>query len=257
MKKLFFVMLMAMVSDGISQETYRFVKVPEKFDSFKEENQYQLNALTAFLFEKAGYEAIYKEPLPAGIDVCDILSADVLDESGFLKSKVVLVLEDCQGNVVFRSEKGKSNRKDYKGSFQEALRDAFASLDQPLKRSRKQQVDIDPNRAAEGTAEKAEKKGAPILENPVVNENSDRATKFVNANVTYSLRPSTLGYELYREDEPERVATLVQSEGGKNFIYTSKNLNGNAFFDSEGNLIIEYVDEQTGLLAIVRYKLKE
>ena len=57
---------------------------------------------------------------------CNLLKADVKNESNMMTSKLRLVLTDCANKEVFSSEVGKSREKEYKKSYQEALRNALA-----------------------------------------------------------------------------------------------------------------------------------
>lgn len=44
-------------------------------------------------------------------------------------TSLTLLLKDCQGNIVFKSKEGKSREKEYRVSYNLALREAFTSLD--------------------------------------------------------------------------------------------------------------------------------
>ena len=48
----------------------------------------------------------------------------------------------------------------------------------------------------------------------------------------------------------------MKSGGGENYLYSSKNVSGNAFFDRQGNLIVEYLDPNSQQLVSIHYKLK-
>lgn len=236
---------------------YKYVRVPEKFEDFKEENQYQINALTAFLLEKVGYDALYKESQPAGVDPCDILKAAVHNESGIFKSRLYLTLEDCNGNIVFKSEEGESREKEYKTSYHEALRNAFASVTQlqPKPATAIKTVVVDPVVTSE---ERAVKKEAPILENPKKSTETKISERtFSNGSDLFILKEVPSGYHLFKKGEEERVASLMRSSSGENYIYVSKNLQGNAFFDRDKNLVVEYIDPNTQLLSTVTYKAKD
>jgi hypothetical protein len=78
----------------------------------------------------------------------------------------------------------------------------------------------------------------------------------VNGNVTYNLRSTPEGFEMFRGGDAETFATLIKSGGGENYLYSSKNVSGNAFFDTQGNLIVEYLDPNTQQLVNVIYKPK-
>ncbi len=104
------------------------VVVPNKFAFLKSDNEYQLNILTKFLIEKQGFKAYMENEVPAELlnTPCNLLKADVKNESNMMTSKLRLVLTDCANKVVFSSEVGKSREKEYKKSYQEALRNALA-----------------------------------------------------------------------------------------------------------------------------------
>lgn len=104
------------------------VVVPNKFSFLKSDNEYQLNILTKFLIEKQGFKAYMENEVPAELlnTPCNLLKADVKNESNMMTSKLRLVLTDCANKEVFSSEVGKSREKEYKKSYQEALRNALA-----------------------------------------------------------------------------------------------------------------------------------
>ena len=104
------------------------VVVPNKFAFLKSDNEYQLNILTKFLIEKQGFKAYMENEVPAKLlnTPCNLLKADVKNESNMMTSKLRLVLTDCANKEVFSSEVGKSREKEYKKSYQEALRNALA-----------------------------------------------------------------------------------------------------------------------------------
>jgi hypothetical protein len=111
---------------------YKYVIVPNKFDFLKEQDQYQLNSLTKFLFNKYGFEAIMEGdvyPVDLGGNRCLALRSDVLKESGMFKTKLTVELKDCNDQVVYTSVVGESREKEYKKSYVEALRQAFKSIE--------------------------------------------------------------------------------------------------------------------------------
>ncbi|MEE9408756.1 MAG: hypothetical protein V3V28_11855 [Polaribacter sp.] len=60
---------------------------------------------------------------------CLALTADVVDESSLFKVKSKIQLKDCFGVVIYTSQEGRSKEKDYKKSYHEAIRKAYASLE--------------------------------------------------------------------------------------------------------------------------------
>lgn len=274
-----FILLISFNSFGQEEEKI-YVHVPEKFEFLKEENRYQLNALTAFLFEKYGFNSLYKKTQPVRIGACNIYRADVHDESNFLTTRLSISLTDCNNEVVFKSEIGKSKEKDYKKSYHEALREAAKSLNgitSELKQTAISNV-MQQNDASEekksSSEEASQIKELPkdILGDPVISSKEIKASQqakidaqnkevtnfrsYIYREETYYLRDTSVGYELLREGKEEKFATLIKSGGGENFIFSSNDFSGNAFFDSEGNLLVEYLDPDSGELNTVLYSLQ-
>jgi len=132
MKPKFLYLLLLVSSFGFAQSVndYVGVIVPLKYDFLKSDNQYRLSTLTKFNLKKAGFEAFYaNEAFPVGYNErCSLLNVDVLKDSGFLTTKLYIVLKDCNNKEIFKSEIGKSKEKDYEVAYTEALNMAFQSV---------------------------------------------------------------------------------------------------------------------------------
>jgi len=61
------------------------------------------------------------------------------------------------------------------------------------------------------------------------------------------------GFELYKIGEDNKFATLHESGSGKSYIYVSAKVQGNAYFDEGGNLVVEYFDPASGQLVSLKY----
>lgn len=112
--------------------SYKYILVPKQFEFQKSADQYQLNSLTKFLFEKSGFKALFSdENFPADLagNSCLGLKAKVNNASGMFSTKMNLELTDCYNQVVFATKEGKSKEKDYKTAYHEALRMAFADIE--------------------------------------------------------------------------------------------------------------------------------
>jgi len=115
-----------------SLNDYKYVIVPNKYDFFKEADKYQLNSLTKFLFEKNGFTAIMKGdnyPIDMQNNRCLALNSDVINGSGVFKTKLQVVLRDCNDQIVYESKMGETREKDYATAYNLALRDAFKSFE--------------------------------------------------------------------------------------------------------------------------------
>ncbi|WP_412984029.1 hypothetical protein [Pontimicrobium sp. IMCC45349] len=115
-----------------SVNDYKYVIVPNRYDFLNEDNKYQLNALTEFLFNKYGFNAIMKnEQFPQDLysNSCLALVSNVTKHKGAFKTKLQIELRNCKNELIFSSEIGESREKDYKAAFNLALRDAFKSVE--------------------------------------------------------------------------------------------------------------------------------
>ena len=110
---------------------YKYIIVPKKYSFLNESDQYQVNSLTEFLFNKYGFQAFMEgEGYPDDLNQnrCLALTSDVIKESGLFKVKLQMVLEDCNGMPVYTTKIGESREKDYSKAYNEALRNAFEEL---------------------------------------------------------------------------------------------------------------------------------
>lgn len=170
----------------INLNKYKYIIVPKKFDFLKQENQYRLNELSAFLFNKNGFIALTEGsdyPKDLLSNRCLALNSDVLKESGMLKTKLKIVLKNCNDKIIYTSNIGQSREKQYKVAYNIALRDAFNSF-KALNYSFKPDV-VAPkkqNKAEENT-QYLEHKPKPVK------AELDKATKVTTPNVT----PHNLG----------------------------------------------------------------
>ncbi|GAA3616454.1 hypothetical protein Q4Q39_01110 [Flavivirga amylovorans] len=137
MKTKFFSLIITcfIVANVFSQSNlsdYKYVIVPNKFDFLKQKDQYQLNSLAQFLFKKYGFEALMEgDAYPEDLirNRCLALRSDVSKETGMFKTKLAIQLKDCNDQIVYSSNLGESREKDYAKAYNEALRNAFKSIE--------------------------------------------------------------------------------------------------------------------------------
>ena len=135
-KKIVFTISFILISFyGIAQKSinnYKYIILPTSFEFSKSEDQYQLNSLLKFLFNKYGYEAYFgNDDLPQDLigNRCLALNAEALKgKGGIFKTKLEIELKDCFGNIVMTSQEGQSREKEYKKAYTEALRNAFETF---------------------------------------------------------------------------------------------------------------------------------
>ena len=134
MKNLLFITLSLIFTAGFAQNAtvndYQYVIVPLKYDFQKSDNQYRLNTLTKFLLEKEGFEVFFEGEQPDALrnSPCEVLKADVVNQSNVFTTKLIFQLKDCYGTVVVETEEGKSKIKEYEPSYHEAFRNAFKGI---------------------------------------------------------------------------------------------------------------------------------
>ncbi|MEM7486514.1 MAG: hypothetical protein AAF348_15005 [Bacteroidota bacterium] len=112
-------------------DDYKYIIVPKKFDSYKEENKYQTSTTIKHLFTQRGFNVVYDDALPTELskDRCMGLLVNLEDNSSMFSTKTVLVLKDCQSNEVFRTVEGRSKIKEFRAAYSDALKKSFASFD--------------------------------------------------------------------------------------------------------------------------------
>lgn len=136
MNKAFYIFSFLILSNlsSFSQSSindYKYIIVPTQFEFLKEQDQYKINSLTKFLFNKYGYVAFMQnEDLPQDLrnNRCLALTADVVNMNTLLKTKMQIELKDCNGNLIMASDIGESREKMYEKAYNLALRDAFKTF---------------------------------------------------------------------------------------------------------------------------------
>lgn len=115
-----------------SINSYKYILVPKQFEFQKSPDQYQINSLTKFLFEKAGFTVLFTDdlfPEDLAANRCLALMASVNNHSGMLSTKMNIELLDCYSNKIFSTKEGMSREKEYKKAYQEAIRSAFVDIE--------------------------------------------------------------------------------------------------------------------------------
>jgi len=114
-----------------SVNNYKYIIVPKIYSFLGEEDKYQLNSLTKFLFNKYGYTAFFNdEDLPNDLSNsrCLALYTDVIEEKGLFKTKLRIDLKDCGGILVMSSKSGETREKEFAKAYNLAFRDAFETF---------------------------------------------------------------------------------------------------------------------------------
>ena len=260
-------LFMSIISKSFSQKSlndYSYVIVSEQFEFQQEKDKYQLNSLTKFLFNKYGFHAYFDREVPLNVFRCDGLWAEAEGTPGFIITKVQLVLRDCTGEVIYRTNYGKSKVKDYKKAYYESVRNAFNDI---IKLNVNQKdievVDIEITSESQNLTDNT--KNLSVVETSIVATNSIKKTplkkveptieKTINLNLplnkytnynymgtVFLLRKTAIGYSLYQElidtdDDLLFIGKIDVKDSQINFK-NEKNKILEVFFDESNNLII-------------------
>jgi hypothetical protein len=134
MRRFILLFLLSIAFSGYAQNTinnYKYVILPTKFSFSSEKDQYKLNSLAKLFLEEKGFKVYYDdEELPAEImsNKCNALSFDLLSKKTMFSTNLTILLKDCKKDTIFKSKEGKSREKEYRVSYNMAMRDAFTSL---------------------------------------------------------------------------------------------------------------------------------
>ena len=141
---------------------YKYIVVPTSYSFLGEEDRYQLNSLTKFLFNKYGFTALFQnEEFPNDLkrNRCLATFVKVENEKGFLRTKLRIDLLDCNGDLVMSSRVGATNEKEFAKAYNLALRDAFVTYQtlgykyEPLKEDKAESVEPMPSQTKSASVE--------------------------------------------------------------------------------------------------------
>ena len=110
---------------------YKYLIVPQQLKFLKEIDQYQTSSLIKFLLKKNGFTVILdteQYPLELRKDLCKALNVTIIKESSMFKTSIRLELKDCFKQLVYASDTGTSRSKEYKKSYQEAIRNMHGTM---------------------------------------------------------------------------------------------------------------------------------
>ncbi|MBB2147876.1 hypothetical protein [Pedobacter gandavensis] len=229
MKRYVFILFLFFSFSGFAQtiNNYKYVVVPEKFPFLKTANLYGLNDLAKFLIEQKGFTPYFDNAeLPADLanNKCKALNLEVIERKTMFTTNLTLLLKDCQGNILFKSKEGKSREKEYKASYNFALRDAFTSLDSL-------------NYVAMATPTTLPvAQQTPVQQTPVAI--APAKAEVIVAEGTLYAQPITNGFQLINT-APKVVLTLLTTTVQDYFIAKNETAHGIAF-KRNGEWFFEY-----------------
>lgn len=228
-------------SQGVNN--YQYVIVPKKFDSFKSDDRFGLNTAVKLLLQKYGFKAYFSDESFADdtVNRCDFLTADLINESGIMVTKVRVALKDCKGNIVYKTELGTSREKQYSIAYNQALRAAAKSFETLGYRY-------------EGKVSSSE----PTVEKPVVrvsetriesvstpNSNEKPTVRVIDNKIEskpntpfFFAQPTANGYQVV-DNEPKVIMRLYNTSQKNVFTADKNGVNGTVLL-KDGQWVFEY-----------------
>ena len=239
LKYLLIVVLVLSSSVIIGQRSlneYKYVIVPNRFDFLKNNDQYQLNSLTKFLYKKEGFKTLYGgdvRPVELVNNSCLGLTTRVNNNSGMLNTKLEIELLNCRNEIVFTSAEGRSKEKDYKKGYHEALRRAFKSITE-LKYSYEP---VKESIVAETQVEK-EKVTIPVeVKEVVAIKESNGVAKTIAIKEEDKVINNIEAQEVKDIKNEVEVKELTELEASTNLLYAQANPYGFQLVDSTPKVI--------------------
>ncbi|WP_406825651.1 hypothetical protein [Pedobacter sp. KACC 23697] len=236
MKRYLFIILLAISFSVQAQSNvanYKYIIVPEKFSFLKQVNQYGLNTLTKTLFEEKGFTVYFDNteiPQEIAADRCKALVVELQEKNSMFVTNVSILLKDCRGAVVIKSNEGKSREKEYNTSYNLALRDAFTSFndfnyvaDQPTTATSTVPLPATTN---------AETKTVPVPVDQITTNKTEQQEALLYA------QPVSNGYQLI-DATPKIIMTLLKTSIADCYISNNGNANG-IVIKKNGNWFFEY-----------------
>ena len=239
---------------------YKFIVVPDRFDFLKQKDEYKTSSLTKFLLKKNGFTVfLNSEQYPKDLidNPCSGLKALVLDKSSMFKVKVIIELRDCSNRLLYTSKEGVSKLKEFKKGFQEAIRNAHASMNdvvyepfllETIGKDKKEIVTVNPVLVKEVKEVKLE------VELPGINNIEEAAqvspTNNIALDSTLYAQPKENGFQLINL-KPQVVFVILNTSVKGVFVIKDKN---GLLYKKGENWIAEFYEG--GEIVVKKYSIK-
>jgi hypothetical protein len=225
-----FLLLSIKTFSQLPTNKYKYIIVPTKYTFTSEPNQFQINVLTRVLLKETEFEIVMSEgekfPQELAENQCLGLKANVIKDGGLFTTTLRFELKNCFGNMVFESA-GTSREKAFKEAYHECLKQAIHEFQVVSK----QYLKYDGEEEEQTIEVKAEIESKTFSEKAIQYENNERDFWLVKQNDDYIL---------YLDQGKTVYATLEKADRGT-FAFDSEDIDGAAYFDANGNLIVEYL----------------
>lgn len=219
---------------------FKYIVVAQQYDFQSEPDKFNFNDLAVFLLKKNGLNVFTNGGvLPADYNkgTCNALNLKIT-KSGFLETRLDVSFEDCDNNVVFKTQTGKSRKKTFEKAYHEALRDALSSLDGYTYKYMPATVT---NNSLNETLTEVEE---VIIATPDNNNSDHNLIKPSSINVTHQTNDSQ--YKLTKKGESNfeiyvfsNLVGTMRQIGNGNYIVSIESHNGIGYVQDK-NIVVEY-----------------
>lgn len=208
---------------------YKYALVPSKFSFLKEVDAYHLNTLSKLYLQKYGFETYLDsdtQPEDFVQNNCNKIFMDLIENNSLFATKITIVLKDCKGNILSKSEEATSREKEYAVAYNMALRMAFNNY-LALK-----------NHQYKPTA--TEKKEPEILHNQATTPID--SAQDLNTTNTFLAAKTAQGYLLHHPKTGAITWQLYQTSTPDVYLAVSNTIKG-VVFKKNNTLKLEYFEE--------------
>lgn len=168
---------------------------------------------------------------------CNKIYFDVLENNNMFSTKLTVVLKDCQGKVLFTSKEGINKEKEYKVSYNLALREALNSMKTIQYKYAGDKL-VEENKVVQETKNE--------VQNQLLNsENSVSSQLFA--------QPISNGFQLIN-DEPKVIYKIYKTSVKDLYIATKGNLQG-VLISKNNEWFFEYYQNEKLVSEKVEVKL--
>ncbi len=231
MKKLLSAVLLSASIIGFAQNIsdYKYIYIPKDLE--KSINKYNLDKTLAASLTSKRYTIIQDKienwPRELQDNKCQILTANIMDDSSFLKNKIKVLYKDCNEKIILEA-KGASPEKEYELGYPQALKESVIKV--PISNP-KEIINLTPV---------VEKPTEQIVERESQKATSTQASVFTNGKETFQRIDIANGqFILVSPNSSTPYATFKESS--KKIVYHVKLQNGESTlaYLENGNIILE------------------
>lgn len=256
-KYLLFLIILSSLNTFAQEElnNFKFVVVPSKFDFQKSENEYGINNLLKFKFQQLGFETyLDNEEIPKGLlkNTCLYFTPKLITKSNMFKTVARLDILDCSNNLLFTTKEGSSKSKNFKASYNEAIRNALKSFNNYKLEYSPKEDNIETNVFIENNQYRDVKSDLSSNNKSLVN--SSIKYKYENNDYFFVVKDSVLT-EIQDVTSGEIVGKMIASVLKKGIFHISiYDINGLCYYGENNTIIVEYLsnDKIVKMLSLPR-----